>query len=95
MDKRNTIALATILACCLLLIGAGLAAPTQLAVEWRVISGGGGHLQASFYKLDGSIGQPLTGLDNPVPFSLCTGYWCGGSPLSGAIYIPILHKDGP
>lgn len=95
MDKRKAIALATILSCCLLLIGAAMAAPAQLEIEWRVIASGGGHLEASPYVLDSSIGQALVGLDNLASYSLCFGYWCGGAPPSGMIYLPIINRDGP
>ena len=95
MDKRKAIALAVILPCFLLLIGTAIAAPAQLEIEWRVIAGGGGQMEAFPYKLDSSIGQALVGVVNLAPYNLCSGYWCSAAPSMGMIYLPVMHRDGP
>jgi hypothetical protein len=45
-------------------------------IDWKVIAGGGGHAEAGIYALDGTIGQPVVGLNNNASYQLCAGFWC-------------------
>lgn len=75
----------------LLLVSAALADPAALTLDRSVIGGGGAHLETEIYTLDGTLGQPLVGVERAAPFELCAGFWCG----KGAqyIYLPLVLRS--
>ena len=46
-------------------------------VDWDVIGNGGGHIEATPYNLDYTIGQAVVGIATNTNDELCSGYWCG------------------
>jgi hypothetical protein len=68
-----------------------ITAGNALAQVWSVIGSGGGRAESGIYALDCTIGQPLVGNANAVPFELCSGFWCGAS--AGIwIYLPLILR---
>lgn len=54
-----------------------LAAPTALQLPRSVLSGGGAHVAAGSYAIDGSIGQSVVGIVSAGSYQVCSGFWCG------------------
>jgi hypothetical protein len=87
--KRTAILLA--LAALLLLTGVALANGTP-AIDWDVIGGGGGHVEAGVYALDGTIGQAVVGTATDTGSELCSGFWCGAA-VEYKIYLPLVLRN--
>jgi hypothetical protein len=77
--------------CALLLAGVTLANGTP-SIDWYVIGGGGGHVEAGVYALDGTIGQAVVGTAKDTGYELCSGFWCG-AVVEYKIYLPIVLKN--
>ena len=58
-----------------------------------VIGGGGGHGEAGDYVLDGTVGQPVTGLVEAAPYELSSGFWCGCSSYEA--FLPLVLRAAP
>lgn len=86
--KRVTIPLS--LAILLLLAGIVLASGSTPTVDWWVVGGGGGHVEASPYALDGTIGQGAVG-EVSNSYELCSGFWCGAAEYR--IYLPLVLRN--
>ncbi len=82
--------------CALLFLTLGLAvAAGAPSVDWRVLGGGGEHVESGVYAVDYTLGQPLVGADSSGVYELCAGFWCGaeiGAP-DYEIYLPLLSKN--
>ncbi|MDW8068161.1 MAG: hypothetical protein RML46_04545 [Anaerolineae bacterium] len=90
MSRQKITVLAAVLLCSLLLTGVALASgpPT---IDWRVIGGGGGRVQAGTYILDGTVGQAVVGRAVGSTHDLCSGFWCG---LAGyPVYLPLVLRN--
>lgn len=79
-----------ILTALLLLAGVALANGIHL-VDWDVIGGGGGHVEAAPYSLDYTIGQAVVGIATGTNGELCSGYWCG-TAVGHSIYLPLVLR---
>jgi len=90
MSKRMLIIAGAVL-CALLLAGVTLANGTP-SIDWYVIGGGGGHVEAGVYALDGTIGQAVVGTATDTGYELCSGFWCG-AVVEYRIYLPIVLKN--
>jgi len=88
--KRVTIPLT--LAALLLLTGVILANGVTPTVDWWVIGGGGRHIDATPYALDGTIGQAVVGVATDTGYELCAGFWCGAA-VEYAIYLPLILRN--
>ena len=64
-----------------LLTSCAFAQPYQ--IDWYVIASGGGHVESDNYKLDATIGQPVTGTSSSDSYWLESGYWVGAGPGEG------------
>jgi hypothetical protein len=91
MDRRKATALLVAFLCSLLLASVALANGTP-AIDWYVIGGGGGHVEAGVYALDGTIGQAVVGTATDTGYELCSGFWCG-AVVEYRIYLPIVLKN--
>lgn len=86
---KRTVLLA--LVALLLLSGVVLANGTQ-AIDWHVIGGGGGHVEAAPYALDGTVGQAVVGVVTDAGYELCSGFWCRA--VAGyKIYLPLVLRN--
>jgi hypothetical protein len=92
VTHRRIILLLALLAS-LVLVSAVLSAPAITTLERYVMAGGGGHIEAGIYALEGSIGQPLVGLDSAAPYELCSGFWCGQSKFY--TFLPLIMRQFP
>ncbi len=88
MKKQGWIPLVAL--CLLLLAGVAWASTTQTpAIDWQVLSGGGGHLEKGNVSLDNTLGQPVVGTYGGGNAELCVGFWCrsreepGQAPAAG------------
>lgn len=74
-----------------LLLGAVLAngAPS---VDWDVIAGGGGSMEAADHALSGTVGQAVVGMVADTELELCSGYWCR-TEISHRILLPIVIRN--
>ena len=45
-------------------------------IESHVIGAGGGSAASGIYTLDGTLGQPVTGVASTADTELCSGFWC-------------------
>lgn len=84
---------------CLLLAGSALAAAPP-TVDWHALGSAGGRLTQGAYRLDYTLGQPVTGPAAQNTRSLCAGFWCrlaeGPVPVPAAgIYLPIVLRAAP
>ncbi|RLC85079.1 MAG: hypothetical protein DRI79_11865 [Chloroflexi bacterium] len=75
---------------CALLSGVALANGTP-AIDWHVIGGGGGHMEAGIHSLDGTIGQALVGRVANSTYDLCSGFWCGAA-AGFRVYLPLVLR---
>jgi hypothetical protein len=87
--KRRAISLT--LAAVLLLASVVLAQGTP-AIEWDVMGGGGGHVEAAPYALDGTIGQAVVGRAAESGSELYSGFWCGVT-AAYSVYLPIVLRS--
>ncbi len=75
------------------LILAGQAVSATL--DYYVIGGGGGRLEAGIYTLEGTIGQTVGG--DAATVGLCSGFWCtldSSSFFPWSIFIPAITGAG-
>jgi hypothetical protein len=86
--KHRAITLA--LAAVLLLVSVVLAQGTP-AIDWDVMGGGGGHVEAAPYALDGTIGQAVVGRATESGSELCSGFGCGVT-AAYSVYLPIVLR---
>jgi len=84
-------ALLLVLGGILLLFGVVLANGTR-SIDRYVIGGGGGHSEAAPYTLDATIGQPVVGQVENLPYELCSGFWCGAA-VEYKIYLPLVLRN--
>jgi hypothetical protein len=90
MKPRYLIAL-TILFLLMVLVTSSTLASGTMEIDWYVIGGGGGTAIAGDYTLNGTIGQPVTGLSSSGGTDLCSGFWC--RVLSGfRIFLPLVLR---
>jgi hypothetical protein len=61
-------------------------------VNRYVIGSGVGTATDGNYTLNGTIGQPLTGLCNNADVDLCAGFWCQVFAYY-KIFLPLVLKD--
>ena len=59
----------------LLVLWLPLQMSAQYAVDWKVVSGGGGTSSGDRYTVQGTIGQPATGTQVGGQYTLTAGYW--------------------
>lgn len=92
MNKQKITTLAIVLICSLLLSRVVLAyvSPT---IDWHVIGGGGGPVEAGTYALDGTIGQAVVGLATDTSLEICSGFWCGAAAAGYKIYLPVVLRN--
>jgi hypothetical protein len=79
------------------LLGAGLCAWAQLAIDWHTIDGGGGTSTNGQYAISGTIGQPDATTIQMAggSFKLDGGFWAViAVQTPGAPYLSIVHA-GP
>ena len=60
------------------------------AIDWQVLAGGGGHASGTNITLDGTLGQPVTGLSTGGSARLSAGYWY--EQQSVRIFLPLLRR---
>jgi len=85
------------LALCVLIVFITLVVSPVMAAEltevnWSVIGGGGGGATDGYYTLNGTIGQPVTGLSSSAEGNLCSGFWCKVLEHY-KIFIPLVLMD--
>ena len=83
------------LAICLLL-AAGIPALAQVSanhdLSWHMIGGGGGQSASAGHKLQGTVGQPLTGGMTSSGHTLCSGFWCNNA-VEYRVYLPLALRS--
>jgi hypothetical protein len=93
MNTRQSVALAVALLS-LLLINGAVAGDGNPTVDWWVIGGGGGHSEVPPFRLDGTIGQPVVGMDGVGPCGLCSGFWCEAWGRH-RVHLPLVIRQAP
>lgn len=89
-----------LLAACLLLASSALAAAPP-SVDWDVLASGGGRLAQGAYRLDYTVGQPVTGPAAQDARSVCAGFWCAKAtgpvpvPPTEGIFLPLVVRVAP
>jgi len=91
MDKRK-IALLVVAFSFMLLLANMAWAVDGYDLSWSIIGGGGGHLEAAPYILDGTIGQPIVGQAASLPYELCAGFWCQVA-AQYRVYLPLVLRN--
>lgn len=94
--KRKTLLILLIA----LLLAVPVAAPASAAISadtydlsWYVLGGGGGAVSSGIYTLDGTIGQPVTGVVTASGYENCSGFWCGAINTLQNVFMPFLTKQ--
>ena len=62
-----------------------------MSVDWFVMGSGGESAQGGNYILNGTIGQPVTGLSSSGGSDLCSGFWCLSLQWI-KIYLPLIFR---
>jgi hypothetical protein len=94
MKKLVLLTLLTLLLCGLVLVGPALAqTSTNYALTWHVIAGGSGVMNSPSYGIQGTAGQPTTGLSAGAQYDLCAGFWCNEAAQFSA-YLPLIVRSG-
>lgn len=91
MNKRQAFISSILLLSALIVVGVARAEGTP-TVDWCVISGGGGHMEAAPYSLDTTIGQPVVGAAADTSVEICSGFWCGVGAVH-TVYLPLVIKN--
>ncbi len=73
-------------------ITAALASPAGYELTRSVFGSGGGFSQAAPYANNGTIGQPVVGINQAAPYELCSGFWCGSGSYD--LFMPAVLKQG-
>jgi hypothetical protein len=60
-------------------------------LTWYTIDGGGGSSSGGGYTLQGTVGQPDTGLWAGSDYVLLSGFW-GGGVTHHRIYLPLILR---
>ncbi len=90
MQRRTLLTLGIVLLLTVLTTGGAVLASSS-EISRHVIAGGGGHVEAGVYGLDGTIGQPVTGVVSAGSYDLCSGFWCG--TRAHKVYLPLVLRD--
>jgi hypothetical protein len=61
--------------------GASGLAAQQYAIDWSVVSGGGGTATGGQYSVSGSVGQPATDTVSGGNYVLTGGFWSFAAPI--------------
>ena len=85
-------ALLTLSVLCMVVLVSVALADGSPSVHWRVIGGGGGHLEQGIYSLDNTLGQPVVGRISNGSYELCAGFWCGAE-AEYTIFLPLVFKN--
>ena len=91
MNRQKIVVLSLVLLCSLVAACVAWANGTP-TISWSVIGGGGGHLEAAPYILDGTIGQPIVGQVANLPYELCAGFWCQVA-AQYRVYLPLVLRN--
>ena len=75
MQRRRLMRAGVALLVGIAVFGAVAVAAPDVNLAWHVIAGGGGHAMSRAYRLDGSVGQPLTGPSASRDYRLNAGFW--------------------
>jgi hypothetical protein len=76
MKKKSRILIAILLALCLLGLAAiSVTAAAGYAIPWSVFGGGMQKVSAGAYTLQGTVGQPVTGVTLSGQNRVDSGYW--------------------
>ncbi len=84
-----------ILAACLLLVAVPALAQVSASYDlsWHVVAGGGGRMASAGHTLQGTVGQPVTGVMLGSGYTLCSGFECGGAAVQYRIYLPVVLRN--
>jgi hypothetical protein len=78
--KQSTSNKVWIVLCVLIVLISLVVTPVMAAelteVNWYMSGGGGGVATDGIYTLNGTIGQPVTGLDGSADIDVCSSFWC-------------------
>lgn len=90
--RRRHVRTASVVVLLGLLLAASTLAAGAPAVDRWVIAGGGGHVEAGSYALDGTIGQAVAGSASAGTYDLCSGFWCnvGGE---WRLHLPLVLRN--
>jgi hypothetical protein len=77
-----------------LLVLTSVASAAGIAIDWSVLSGGGGALTdgAGMY-LEGTIGAPVSGAVVQADSGVCAGFWCGLRAWRQWLRLPLILGD--
>ena len=64
------------------------------AMTRSVIAGGGGFSVGGPYDLEGTIGQPLTGVSAQGDYEVSSGFW-GSVQSFFDVYLPLVLRNNP
>lgn len=95
MKQKRLTLLALGLVTLLATVGFLDAAPTQYAMDWWTVDGGGGTSGGGTYSLGGTVGQSDAGsaLEGGT-YRLAGGYWYGAGPeLWYELYLPSVIRN--
>ena len=78
----------------LLVTAAALAAPLGYNLSWWTVDGGGGTSQGGGYTLNGTIGQPDTGVLVGGDYTIAGGFWSEVAPVPPfhLHYLPLVNR---
>ena len=66
------------------------AASETVSIGWQALSGGAGRASGGAITLDGTLGQPVTGVSSAGSAWLGAGYWAAEQPVQ--LYLPVLRR---
>jgi hypothetical protein len=90
MNRRRAFAVSVALLCTLVAAGAARANGTPSIIR-HVLGGGGGHMEAAPYSVDGTIGQAVVGHTADTGIEICSGFWCGVG-VRYPVYLPLVLR---
>jgi hypothetical protein len=91
MNKTHRVFLGlTVLTLLLVFTSAALAGGGYDA-SWSVIGGGGGTTQMGVFRIEGSIGQAVTGPASEGIYNLNAGFWTGVESVFKS-FLPVINR---
>jgi len=78
----------------LILMLASTASAQNYSIDWYVIASGGGHAESANFMVDGTIGQPITGISSSANYVVEAGFWVGTAGGSVCGYYVVGDYNG-
>jgi hypothetical protein len=76
----------------LITLSTGYAYLADYSLPWWTVDGGGGSSNNDQYVLNGTLGQPDSGVMANEKYTLAGGFWGGSTHLESQFYLPLINR---